>query len=361
MGVVVIASTPYSLNRYIFHSTYRRLSRYMKFVNPDAEVICTYKQEPLEFIEKVARTCYKSQSSGKSSEQFIGSLIKSKHYAMLEHYHIPVKFSLGQYSKLMYNIEMLSRISGKDLMKYLNKCSMEFRRSCYYLTGSLRAFLELVENCNSSGFDIISSLQSALHEQFPSIFPKADDHTGVNVVSWDKFLKDVNEVCYVPDRREAILMNSLPLSVKFTCDRGVSHELVRHRDASFAQESTRYCNYSTSKFDNEVTFIHPSSGTAESEIVVNLYNQAENAYMSLIQSGASPQVARAVLPNGVKTEIWVTATESEWSHILDLRLVGTTGAPHPDMKTVMKLAYPELVRLSEKRLVKEEYSNESSC
>lgn len=334
----------------------------MKFVNPSAEVICTYKQEPLTFIEKVARTCYKSQSSGQSAEKFVSTLIKSKHYAMLEHYHVPVKFSLSQYSELMYNSRLLSRLLSMDLMKYLNICEMEYDKSAYYVTGSFRAFLEFIENCNSSGFDVAYPLQSALHGQFPSIFPPSDksSHSGIDVVSWDQFIEDVNDVVNVPSRRKSILMKSLPLSVKFICDRGVSHELVRHRDASFAQESTRFCNYSTSKFDNEVTFIRPDMSSSEYQ-VVNLYNASESAYMSLIQSGVSPQVARRVLPNGVKTEIWVTAIESEWSHILDLRLVGTTGAPHPDMKAVMELAYPELVMLSEKRLFKEEYSNELGC
>ena len=126
-------------------------------------------------------------------------------------------------------------------------------------------------------------------------------------------------------------------------------ELVRHRGFSFAQESTRYCNYSQKhKFGNEITFIIPSwlpnldtfpqserpqEGTPE----YNYYTlrcalgYAEEHYFALLNNGCSPQQARQVLPNALKTEIVVTGFISDWKHFFDLRYFGTTGKPHPDM------------------------------
>lgn len=141
----------------------------------------------------------------------------------------------------------------------------------------------------------------------------------------------------IKSKHEAMLEH-YSFSVLFTVDRGVSHELVRHRVASFAQESTRYCNYSKGDFGAEITVIEPcyllalSDGYTEWRKAVEA---AEKQYFELLTIGHSPQEARAVLPNSLKTEIVVTANLREWRHILSLRAVGTTGNPHPQMKEVM--------------------------
>ena len=134
---------------------------------------------------------------------------------------------------------------------------------------------------------------------------------------------------------EAMLEHST-LSVRFVCDRGVSHELVRHRMASFAQESTRYCNYSKQKFGSEVTFIVPcylndQNGDGGYEWTKAML-QCEESYFNLLNLGYSPQEARAVLPNSLKTEIVVTANYREWRHILKLRCAPDA---HPQMKELM--------------------------
>ena len=111
------------------------------------------------------------------------------------------------------------------------------------------------------------------------------------------------------------------ISVRFICDRGVSHELVRHRLASFGQESTRYCNYSKNKFGNELTFIKPCFWEKESnEYIVWRFamGYAESMYLNLIQQGAKPQEARSVLPNSLKTEIVMTMNIREWRHFFSL-------------------------------------------
>ena len=143
-------------------------------------------------------------------------------------------------------------------------------------------------------------------------------------------------------RNHWAMLEHVCISVKFITDRGVSHEIVRHRVASYAQESTRYCNYSADKFGNEITVIKPSE-FEENSFEYRAWEQtcqlAEITYNALIERGVTPQIARSVLPTCLKTEIVVTMNLREWMHFFNLRAVGTTGAPHPQIK---ELAMPLL-------------------
>lgn len=126
------------------------------------------------------------------------------------------------------------------------------------------------------------------------------------------------------------------ITVRIICDRGVSHEIVRHRIASYSQESTRYCNYSLDKYQNELTFIRPFFWANDSEklqIWKEAMETAERSYLSLIAKGATPQEARSVLPNSLKTEIVVTMNMREWRHFFKLR---TSAAAHPQMQEIAK-------------------------
>ena len=132
---------------------------------------------------------------------------------------------------------------------------------------------------------------------------------------------------------EAMIEHS-SLSVLFRVDRGVSHELVRHRIASYAQESTRWCNYSNDKFGNAITVIKPfyiERGTDEYEIWKNSCLEAEKAYFKLLELGKTPQEARAVLPTCLKTEIVMTANYREWRNFFKLR---TASDVHPQMREI---------------------------
>lgn len=125
------------------------------------------------------------------------------------------------------------------------------------------------------------------------------------------------------------------LTVKFICDRAVANELVRHRLAGYSQESTRYCNYSKDKFDGQITVIKPAmirENSMEYYIWEKHCKMAEKSYFDLLDLGATPETARAVLPLSLKTEIVVTANLREWYHILDLRTAKDT---HPDMRLTM--------------------------
>lgn len=140
---------------------------------------------------------------------------------------------------------------------------------------------------------------------------------------------------------EAMIEHS-SLSVKFTVDRGVSHELVRHRIASFAQESTRYCNYSKDKFDNGVTFIKPfffGENTQNYKEWIYAMGIAEKSYLQMLKDGATPQEARSVLPNSTKTEITITANYREWRNFFKLR---TAKVAHPQMQEVTRPLLKEL-------------------
>jgi thymidylate synthase (FAD) len=126
--------------------------------------------------------------------------------------------------------------------------------------------------------------------------------------------------------------------MKFVCDRGVSHEVVRHRVASFAQESTRYCNYGLEKFGGEITVVRPSWCSPGYDMYddwkAGCYN-CEGAYFTMLANGATPQQARGVLPTDTKTEIVVTMNLANWDHFFGLRC---DPAAHPNMREVAMLA-----------------------
>lgn len=132
------------------------------------------------------------------------------------------------------------------------------------------------------------------------------------------------------------------ITVRFICDRGVTHEIVRHRIASYSQESTRYCNYSQDKFGNELTFIKPCFWNEDDEqykLWLDTMQYIEDMYNKLIASGAKPEEARSILPNSLKTEIVVTMNLREWRHFFKLR---TAPAAHPQIREISLALLDEL-------------------
>jgi thymidylate synthase (FAD) len=136
--------------------------------------------------------------------------------------------------------------------------------------------------------------------------------------------------------KHGAMLEHVSITVKIVCDRGVSHEIVRHRIASYAQESTRYCNYSDEKFGSEITVIEPCfwdnpEKASERNTWSKAMYDAETSYFNLISKGATPQEARSVLPNSLKTEIVVTMNLREWLHFFELR---AAKAAHPQMQEI---------------------------
>lgn len=154
--------------------------------------------------------------------------------------------------------------------------------------------------------------------------PKADDAT---------FVRKLIE------RGHESVLEHASISVRVTCDRGVSHELVRHRIASYSQESTRYCNYSKDRFGGELTFICPwwvdlDCPTGADYTWWSAMKVAEESYMALLKMGWTPEQARTVLPNSLKTEIVVTMNLREWRHFFRLRCAP---AAHPQMRQIANM------------------------
>ena len=222
-----------------------------------------------------------------TAEDFVNMLMKSGHGAMLE--HGTVYMQIDTFLDIPEDKKLDKRVHQYDSNRFTKVNSMYIGQGCwrYYITTNLRV---LVEN------------------------------------DW---LDDLKYVCRPTEYHTKRVM------VRFICDRGVSHEIVRHRVMSFAQESTRYCNYSKSKFGQELTFIEPAWEFPSSDIInikerfEAILGEAEANYMELITLGFKPQEARAVLPNALKTEIVVTAFIDDWKHFFELRC---DSAAHPDIR-----------------------------
>lgn len=289
----------------------------MKLIKPSFEIWNqpaglegVYKQ-----IERVGRVCYKSEDkiTEDSAKPFVDRMIASGHGAMLEHGTVYLKCETEVINRYIHPEDGEEEDFNK-LEKYeYNPYSVTNDDGIYlYVTTNLRV---LVEN------------------------------------DW---LDDLQYIC------EPTEFHEKRITVHFVCDRGVSHEFVRHRVMSFAQESTRYCNYSKDKFGNELTFIQPCwldderlklygpyhtvirDKSLESIFIASL-NNAEKDYIDLIDLGWKPQEARAVLPNSLKTELVVTGFVSDWNHFFDLRARGTTGAPHPQAKELAEPLMKEFI------------------
>lgn len=338
----------------------------MKIVKASHEYM-PHHNDPRRFIELVGRTCYKSTDkiTDDSASKFVNNLINRNHWAMLEH-------------ETIY-ISCLPR----DAKAFVESIYKTYSDPTYFrvtyesvpvgiISGSFRSFYEL-----SKKIDILHTIPYVICYVLKRMYPWIPfEHVGeselspanqliadsIGVFSHDEFIRmckaSFPEVVLFPNDKynisyNNILFKHLTHTVKFICDRGVSHELVRHRPCSFAQESTRYCNYSKDKFGQEITVVRPcffEPYTMQYKIWEEACYNAENAYFDLIANGASPQEARDVLPNSLKTEIIVTATEQEWQHIVNLRAKGTTGKPHPQMVEIMEPCYKELITITDGRI-----------
>lgn len=189
------------------------------------------------------------------------------------------------------------------------------------------------------GYELLSDIspygmyELMLIERAARICYQSEDKIEDQGISAQKLIKKLIEAGH-----EAMLEHSF-LSVAFTCDRAVANELVRHRIASFAQESTRYCNYSKDKFDNEIKVIEPEYWDKDDKVNqvkglawYNACDQCEQSYMQMLEAGATPQEARDVLPLDLATRIVVSTNYREWRHIFKLR---TAKDAHPRIRALL--------------------------
>ena len=197
------------------------------------------------------------------------------------------------------------------------------------------------------------------------IKPYTEIMTDINGQEILKKIEQIGRICYKSEGKikddsaekfvaalvkrghEAILEHE-SITIKFVVDRGISHELVRHRIASFAQESTRYCNYSKDDFGGEIAFIKPfflEEGTNGYNYWEDGCRNAEWLYFKMLNWGCTPQEARSVLPHSLKTEVVMTANLREWRHFFKLRAANATGKAHPQMLEVTVPLLEELKQL----------------
>lgn len=174
-----------------------------------------------------------------------------------------------------------------------------------------------------NGMEILKNIERAGRVCYKS-------ESNINETSAINFIKSI-----LKNGHESVIEHE-SITLRIICDRGVSHEIVRHRIASYSQESTRYCNYSNDKFGNQLTFIKPSfwdskENNQKYQIWIETMELIERNYIKLIELGATAQEARAILPNSLKTEIVMTMNLREWRHFLKLR---TSLKAHPQMREI---------------------------
>jgi thymidylate synthase (FAD) len=155
--------------------------------------------------------------------------------------------------------------------------------------------------------------------------------------SAERFIRDV-----IMKKQHLSVLEHASATFRFVCDRGVTHEMVRHRIASYSQESTRYCNYGKEKHGGQIKVIQPPGLSDEDYgIWEHATRFAETCYLQMLDHGVAPQIARSVLPNCLKTEIVMTANFREWMHVFELRCAPTA---HPQIREIMKMAQTEMVQ-----------------
>ncbi len=309
----------------------------MKIVDPAFEIITPIDEtEILKMLETVGRTCYKSEDkiTKDSCQSFISGIIKRGHEAVIEH------------SSFIFEMNDLSLSSLEELIKCLSdKGFNSFLRITYdkrpVVSGNVRAWRDFLK-CVAQKYCIPGYMQSFIYSN-PILFPEYQNSTFS-----DEIDEDFKFVLLHPDDLISDIerLTHIDITVRLTNDRGVSHEEVRHRIASYAQESTRYCNYSKDKFGNEITYIDikggmeldPKVSKLDAATFAMIYDEwvqackdAENHYNKMISLGASPQIARSVLNNSTKTEICITMNLREWRHFFDLRC---SPAAHPQMREI---------------------------
>lgn len=295
----------------------------MKLVQSNAELI--QETNPYKLVELIGRTCYKSEDkiTDDSYIKFVQNLIARKHYAMLEHGRVTfVVRDLDPYLLVGVPGVHIARDSG-----YMN-CK------AYVISVSLSHLYNEKWTWLRPWFDVMRKIAEDVYLYGNSSSYRFGNVTMIDCNYSESYVDEV--VLSAPNEFKY-------RTIKFVCDRGVSHELVRHRCA-VAQSSTRYCNYSKDKFGNEVTFVEPNDyefwTQEDKQHFEKFLKSCEDEYMYMIRERAfTPQQARAVLPNALQTEVILTMDLNQWEHFFNLRLFGETGAPHPDMKRVAKIAY----------------------
>lgn len=296
----------------------------MKIINAQAYILV--ENDPIKKIEKCGRVCYKSEDkiTEDSAEKFVANIIKRGHEAVLEHASFIFQVSYNVYEDLREKVMFVENC-------YPVKMYLRFTYSDgYIVSGNVRAWRDFF--C----FAGVPPYMNDFVEANPILFPEFKSDFPFNLKGGKWSIKQISTNELVSTYQRLVHED---ISVRFICDRGVTHEIVRHRPASFCQESTRYCNYRNGKFGGEITVIKPCFFKENSTRYLNWFvacESAETAYNAILEDGGTPQEARDVLPNSLKTELIMTAPLMEWCHFFNLRM---SPAAHPQMQEVASYAY----------------------
>ena len=263
----------------------------MKLINQKAEY---WPQEDLyKQIERCARVCYKSEDkiTDDSANKMIDRLIQSNHLAMLEHGTV-----------------------------YLKKEWEEDAKFDFYLNNPYSKVVYVTRNVEGAKKEVLVT-------------------TNLRVIIENHAFEDLEYKC------EPTMFHYKRYTMFLTTSISIVRELLRHRKFSFANESTRYCNYTKDRFDKHISFVKPywlkNSDEYAQKFIDNLAS-CESCYNYLINEGNyKPQEAREILPLATKSDIVMTGFEEDWAHFFDLRLEGNAGVPHPDMKALAQLIEDE--------------------
>lgn len=328
-------------------------------------------------IELIGRTCYRSEDKicEGSDVKFVTNVVNKKHYSILE--HVPLYLSLtgkmvDNYDDFRKTYDYIRRSLFKVPVPRMVQCVISDSRPLMHLATNARVIAELfddiwefahlydkedeqlqfkrtIRNWHVGTEKSDCFIEALLHNVILSRkFQFLAIRKNISAEDWMEFVAPSSP--YVPySSYDLLISDASPIvvdvpevkrdftfyTIKFICDRGVSHEIVRHRNCAFMQESTRYCNYA-----EEANFIMPPFDEADKRYtVIRAYRDAVERYETLIDLGTAPELARAVLPNGLATTLIVTASANEWRHIFELRLLDKGGTAHPQIKEVMNKAY----------------------
>lgn len=296
----------------------------MRIMNPNIEVYPLVQSgHELERIEEIGRVCYKSEHkiNEGTAERFVKAIINSGHESVLEHVSFCMELSPEYYANMKTLIQGMETNDGY-------RCFLRFTDLTRPLvSGNVRAWRDFFKAATSY-FNIPTPCKLLIH-QYPVLFKEWTHLPFFGIAQNEAKIVDASTLTNPVER-----MTHLDFSVKFFCDRGVSHEFVRHRVASMSQESTRYVSYAgdMAVIDLKTAF----GGSEEQELFEKRYQvwlramqQAEENYAEMIALGAKPQEARSVLPNSVKTELVMTMNGFGWRHFVGLR---DSQAAHPQAR-----------------------------
>jgi len=308
----------------------------VNIINPSYEII--EEKNIYKKVELCGRLAYKSEEkiTEDSHIKFIRKIIRSGHESVIEHGVI----SLDVDKRVFHGV--LSFLRWRNKPNYLKITRSNGKN---IITGNIKSFRDLYRDSDGM-LDVVNAIIFTIKLKYPIFFEdfniklEVNNRFRINIINDDIFISEDDKLV------------NIYVSVRFICNRGYTHELVRmRRDCAYTQESTRYCNYSMNKYGNQITVIHPIDieNTIDFDMWERSMKHCEVYYLRLLQNGLSPQIARGVLPIDLKTEIIMTTNLLQWKYVFKLRALNKRA--HPAMRQLMvplfkdmKERYPHVFR-----------------